>query len=260
VTDAAAQGHDLAIRLKGATTSANIDNVMVTIESPVGPLHHFGISGVPAQTTVGTPITGITITAQDALNQTVTGFTGTVTFGGTGGFSGTSGTFNSGVLTGVSVTPTVAGGNLTLTVEGSGKTGSTTIATIQSAYNGWSGGAAFNADANNDRVDNGMAWVLGASNPSANATSLLPTIDNTSDPQFFIFTYRRADAAVAAGATIEAQYGSTLAGWTTAVAGPDIIITPINDGAGAGVDLVQVKIRRTLAPTGKLFGRLKANP
>jgi autotransporter-associated beta strand protein len=132
------------------------------------------------------------------------------------------------------------------------------VAGSANPYDTWAGpGVAFDADANNDGVDNGMAWVLGAANASANALPLLPTMDNTSDPDFFIFTYRRSDTAnTAPNTTLSVQYGSMLLGWTPAVAGPDIIITPTNDGAGAGIDLVQVKIRRTLAMGGKLFSRL----
>jgi hypothetical protein len=108
-------------------------------------------------------------------------------------------------------------------------------------------------------VDNGMAWVLGALNPGTNAIGLLPTFDNTTDPDFFIFTYRRDDDAnTDPNTTIKAEYGSTLVGWTQAVASGDIIITPTNDGAAVGVDSVQVKIRRTLAADGKLFARLNA--
>jgi hypothetical protein len=86
---------------------------------------------------------------------------------------------------------------------------------------------------------------------------LAPTFDDTSDPDFFIFTYRRTDEAAAdANTTIAVEYGSNLTGWTTAVAGADIVITPTDDGAGAGIDLVEVKIRRTLAVDGRLFARL----
>ena len=53
------------------------------------------------------------------------------------------------------------------------------------------------------------------------------------------------------------EYGSILSGWTPAVAGADIIITPTNDIL-PGIDSVQVKIRRTLAVGGKLFARLSA--
>ena len=127
-------------------------------------------------------------------------------------------------------------------------------------YASWSGGAAFLDDANSDGVKNGMAWVLGAANPSADAIGLLPTFDNTTDPTYFIFTYRRADSAnTDPNTTITMQYGSDLSGWTTAVDdGSNIIITPTDNfyGVSPGVDKVEVKIKRTLAVGGKLFGRL----
>ncbi len=188
IADSAYLGFDLGIRFVGATSSANIDNVSVSTTGPAGPgpVASFTISPIASPQTVGSPITGITLTAKDASNAIATGFTGTVTFGGTGGFTGTSASFTAGVLTGVSVSPTVAGSNLTLTVnDGASHTGSATIATIQTPYAAWTGtGVTFDADSNNDGVDNGMAWLLGAANPSANAFPLLPTIDNISDPDF----------------------------------------------------------------------------
>jgi autotransporter-associated beta strand protein len=149
-------------------------NVTSTSSGP-GPVASFAISSIASTQTIGTPITGITLTAKDATNATATSFTGTVTFGGTGGFTGTSANFVAGVLSGVIVTPTVAGGNLTFTVnDGASHTGSTTITTIQTQYQFWAGGALFNQDANNDGVDNAMAWLLGAANPSENAAEKLP--------------------------------------------------------------------------------------
>jgi hypothetical protein len=72
-----------------------------------------------------------TITAQDVNNNTVNSFVGTVTFGGTAGVTGTSTQFSSGVLSGAIVTPTVAGSNLTVTVnDGSSHTGTATIAIV----------------------------------------------------------------------------------------------------------------------------------
>jgi hypothetical protein len=224
-------------------------------------LDHFAISAIASLQTVGTAITGITLTAQDATNATFTGFTGTVTFGGTAGITGTSASFVNGALSGVSVTPTVAGSNLTFTVTDhvSGKTGSATIATVQTRYAAWSGGALANVDTNSDGVLNGVAWVVGATNPSASATALQPTSDITTDPDFLTFTYRRTDAAkIDANTTIAVEYGSDLSGWTTAVHdGTNIIITPTDDGAGVGIDLVQVKIKKTLAVGSSLFARLK---
>jgi hypothetical protein len=42
------------------------------------------------------------------------------------------------------------------------------------AYLTWAGGAACDGDANGDGVINGMAWVLGAPDPNANAAGRLP--------------------------------------------------------------------------------------
>jgi M6 family metalloprotease-like protein len=126
-------------------------------------------------------------------------------------------------------------------------------------YLAWAGAAAFDADTNNDGVDNGLAWLLGATDPSTNAANLLPTFDNASDPEYFIYTYRRSDSAnTSPNTTIAVQYGSGLNGWSTAVAGPDIIITPTDDfyGTSPGVDKVELKIKRTLAPAGRFFVRL----
>jgi hypothetical protein len=123
-------------------------------------------------------------------------------------------------------------------------------------YASWAGEGvnAFDADANNDGVDNGMAWVLGAANKEANAyspTSLLPTLDNT-DTSYFIFNYNRLKSCP--DTTIKVEYCSDLANWAEAVAGADIII---NTGTGTGTtDPVEVKIKRTLAVGDKLFARL----
>ena len=75
--------------------------------------------------------------------------------------------------------------------------------------------------------------------------------------EHLIFTHRRTDDANADGTTaISVEYGSDLTGWTTAVAGADIVITETDDGFGAGIDSVEVKIRRTLAVGGILVARL----
>ncbi len=134
-----------------------------------------------------------------------------------------------------------------------------TTLTVQGSYVSWSGGAAFNADANGDGVANGMAWLLGANDTAANAGGLLPIFDNASDANYVIYTYRRSDVAHAdANTTIAAEYSSTLGGWTTAVHdGVNVIITPTDDGAGVGVDSVQVKIKRTLVVGGQIYVRLK---
>jgi hypothetical protein len=97
----------------------------------IAPLDHFAISAIASPQTAGTAFTVATITAQDAGNHTMTNFTGTVTFGGTARVTGVSAPFTAGVLQNASVTPLVAGANLTLTVsDGFGHAGSATFNTF----------------------------------------------------------------------------------------------------------------------------------
>jgi len=102
-----------------------------TFDVNPGALDHFAISSIPSPQTAGTAVTGVTVTAMDAnANPLSTGpntFTGTVAYSGTAGITGTSASFTAGVLTGVSVTPTVAGSGKTFIVTGSGKIGTSTF-------------------------------------------------------------------------------------------------------------------------------------
>ena len=101
-----------------------------TISYTAGSLDHFDIPAISTPQTAGTAITGITLTAQDDNNNTVSGFTGTVTYSGTAGITGTSSTFSSGQLTGITVTPTKIGTGLTFIVTGSTKTGTSNSFTV----------------------------------------------------------------------------------------------------------------------------------
>ena len=243
----------------------NIELVVSGLGGGPGPLDHFAISAISSPQTVGTPITGITLTAQDASNQTVTSFTGTVTFGGTGGFTGTSGTFTAGVLNSVSVMPTVAGSNLTFTVSGSGKSGSTTITTIQSRYDAWSGGAAFDADTNGDGIKNGLAWLLGATNKDVSALGKLPVF--TESGGGMVLTFTCLNAANRGTSTLNMQHSSDLGisdPWSAVVvpeasggpvSGVNFTVTP-----GNPFNTVTATIQASEAASGKLFGRLQATP
>jgi autotransporter-associated beta strand protein len=232
-----------------------------------GPVDHFVISAIGSPQIVGTPITSITITAQDSSNATATSFTGTVTFGGTGGFSGPSATFTAGVLNSVSVTPTVSGSNLTLTVnDGASHTGTATITTIQTQYAAWAGGAAFDADADGDGVKNGLAWLLGAANPSANAISLLPAVTQSSGN--LILTFKGRNAAKRGGAELNVEYSKDLGIadlWTSHQAAVPESSSTVNNvvfvisAFDANLNNVQATIPASAASPGtKLFGRLNA--
>ncbi len=104
----------------GKTGTSTFDVISTTLD-------HFAITGIPSVQTAGTAITGITLTAQDINNSTVTNFTGTVTYSGTAGVTGSSSAFTAGRLTGVSVTPILAGTGRTFIVTASGKTGTSSF-------------------------------------------------------------------------------------------------------------------------------------
>ena len=123
-------------------------------------------------------------------------------------------------------------------------------------------GAGPEVDSDGDGVPNGIEFVIGGdpSGPNSNSRSLLPTA--TTDATYLTFVFRRTTESNASNPpTVE--YGSTLSGWTTAVAGapagtPVLITTQA--GVGFTGDVVTVKIPRALAASGKLFARLKVTP
>jgi hypothetical protein len=225
---------------------------------------HFVISAISSPQTVGTPITGITITAQDASNATATSFTGTVTFSGTGGFAGTSASFTLGVLDGpINVTPTVAGNDLTFEVDdGDSHTGSTTITTIQTQYAFWAGGAAFDADTNGDGVKNGLAFLLGADGPASAIT--LPAISQSGGNLTMAFNYLKPANRGSASLSVEHSSNLGISDLWTAVpvenenSGPTNGVTFVVTAGDGTANGITATISSTEAASGKLFARLNA--
>jgi uncharacterized repeat protein (TIGR02543 family) len=98
------------------------------IGSDAGPVDHFTFSGLPSDLSYGTTVDDIIIIARDTGGKIASTFTGSVTFGGTAGITGTTANFTNGILANVSITPPLAGNGLTLTVNnGAGQTGSATL-------------------------------------------------------------------------------------------------------------------------------------
>lgn len=117
-------------------------------------------------------------------------------------------------------------------------------------------GAGSATDSDNDGLPNGIEFVVGGtpSGPDSDDSDKLPTV--TVDATYLNFTFRRTDAS--AGYTPYAEYGSDLTGWTEAEAGVNgVVIDETNDGFGAGIDQVVVRIPRTLAIGSRLFTRLR---
>lgn len=131
-----------------------------------------------------------------------------------------------------------------------------------SPYDTWSSGAPFDGDANHDGVPNGLAFVLGAPDPNALAVALLPTV--IKDTAGLVLTFKMLNAAARGGATLSIEHSSDLGvsdPWAT-VAVPDATGGPI-DGVtftitGSNPLQVTAIISSSEAPSGKLFGRLKA--
>lgn len=204
-----------------------------------------GILGLKTSASVAATSTSVDFTGQSVL---VTGPTGAPSY-----------TLLTAVITGTEPTLAVPVPGYELDVVGNELR---LVQTGGDPYTTWSGAADFETDTNNDGVNNGLAWLLGAPDKNTSAIGLLPTLDNTSDPDYFIFTYRRKDdASTDPNTTITAEYSTTLGSWTTAVdnADIDIIVTDNHYSVTPGVDRVEVKLKRsTLAPGGKLFARLKS--
>jgi hypothetical protein len=140
----------------------------------------------------------------------------------------------------------------------------------QEEYNQWLAGygitAGPGADSDGDSISNGIEYVIGGNPANQNNAALLPVISMvTADPDnnavnadYLLFTYRRTDLAKNdPSTTIKVEWSTALtSGWTNTTGTPGVVVVEQNDAAGAGVDLVQVYIPRSLAVDGKLFARL----
>jgi len=82
---------------------------------------------------------------------------------------------------------------------------------------------------------------------------------HNNDPDNFIFTFRRRDAAHAdPGTTITVQYTTALSGWNTATHGGNGVNVDATAVPAEGFHTVVASIPKTLAgPGGRLFARLK---
>ena len=144
-----------------------------------------------------------------------------------------------------------------------------TVNSAGSPYLTWSGGAAANADTNGDSVSNGVAWVLGSANPSANATGKLPVASQNRGDLGFNFTCLKV-AQSRRPSVLKLQYSTDIGvldfGPPTKTPVPDtdgtlggvVFVTSAN--ADPALVNVQATIPATAAsPGGKLFGRLDAS-
>lgn len=132
-------------------------------------------------------------------------------------------------------------------------------------YAAWSSGATFDTDANSDGLANGMAWLLGAGNPSANATTLLPAATNESGK--LVLNFRCLSAVSRGAAMLKLQYSNDLGQadpWTSHEAAvPDsdgtvgTVVFDITGDADPAFINVRAEIPASAAtPGGRVFARL----
>jgi autotransporter-associated beta strand protein len=145
--------------------------------------------------------------------------------------------------------------NIELVVSGIGGT---------TPYEDWAGsGVLFDADANDDGVANGLAFLLGAVGPNLSALNKLPTV--TESAGGLVLSFQMLDATARGTAALHLEYSTSLAtGTWTPVTVPDTSGTVddvIFTVSGSGPLNVSATIPVSKADGGKLFGRLKAqNP
>ena len=163
-------------------------------------------------------------------------------------------------ITGTPTTVNYNGINGVVTVD-STSTPKRLLLTVNSAdpYQAWAGaGVLFDADANNDGISNGLAWLLGASGPNVNALGLLPTITQTGGN--LKLTFNMLPASARGTAQLFLEHSSNLGTWAS-------VLVPDATGGTAPVTFVvsgtnplsvEATVSSSEAVGAKLFGRLRA--
>lgn len=152
----------------------------------------------------------------------------------------------------------------------------TGILTLTSAgYDSWAAtmgltgaDADFDADPDNDGLDNGLEFVLGGqpnpANPGANSTALLPVVTQTAGDMSF--TFKRKDLSES-GVSLTFQWSTDLSfpspandvavGAVDSIT--DTIQVDVTEGSpDADTDTIVITVPAAKAAAGKIFGRLKA--
>ena len=140
-----------------------------------------------------------------------------------------------------------------------------------SAYGTWAAGpfpsmlpltdSTSTTDFDGGGLQTGIEWVVGGDpTDGSDDPGLAPTVDNTSDVTYLLYTYRLSDAAAAdANTTVRTEYGTDLSGWNNNIddgAGDGVITDPPVDVPGEDYSLVTVKIPKSLEVGGMLYARL----
>jgi hypothetical protein len=133
---------------------------------------------------------------------------------------------------------------------------------VTDPYITWAGGAAFDQDANNDGMSNGLAWLLGATSPTSSA----PPCVVTNDGSGLTMTFSMRNAGQRGSSAVYVQHSSDLGvsdPWSLPRLVPDTAgISPTEAGVtfnvvpGNPLNQVTVTISNSEASAGSLFSRL----
>jgi hypothetical protein len=128
--------------------------------------------------------------------------------------------------------------------------------------------ALFDADPDNDGIDNGLEFVLGGqpnpANPGSNSVGLLPTVSQTSGN--LTFTFKRMDNSESSVALLF-QWSTNLTFPSPASDVPigaddsttnTVTVDVTEDVPNVDTDTIVITVPAAKAAGGKLFGRLKA--
>ena len=140
-----------------------------------------------------------------------------------------------------------------------------TTITVQTAYAAWAGGADFTTDANHDGVPNGLAWLLGATDPAASASGLLPKATYEADK--LVLTFRCLTTAKRGAAVLKVQFSNDLgqadpwASHEAVVPAADGTVGSVYFDTTADADPAFINVRAEIPsgaapPDGRLFARL----
>jgi autotransporter-associated beta strand protein len=137
--------------------------------------------------------------------------------------------------------------------------------TGQTPYDAWSGGDPFGGDANGDGVKNGLAWLLGATDPNANALGLLPKASESGGN--LVLEFNCLSAAKRGTAVLNLQHSGDVGltdTWAAALvpgtAPLTVTVSGVNFATTANGSLIRIiaTVPSGNAAAGKLFGRLSA--
>ena len=131
-------------------------------------------------------------------------------------------------------------------------------------FSAWADGATFTDDSNNDGVNNGLAWLLGAANKDTNVRDKLPTVTRLSSGELKL-SFSMLGSAARGSAALQIEHSSDLGisdPWTSVVvpetsggqaSGVNFVVSP-----GATTNTVEATISPSQGNAGKLFARVKA--